>query len=384
MSGKPIYLDFNATTPVAPQVLEAMLPYLGAEFGNPSSGYGLGRRARDAVEAARADVAALIGAHADEIVFTSGGTEASNHAIRGMAAAAAKDRRRIVTTTVEHPATAMTCGRLEREGFEVVRVGVDSTGRVDLDAMAAMINRNTALVTIIHAQNEIGTLQPLASVSDMAKAKGVTVHGDAAQSLGKVPVHVDDLGVDLLSIAGHKLYAPKGIGALYVRRGMLLAPLLDGAGQELALRPGTENVPYIVGLGTACRLAEEQLEQGRQRMATLRDVLQGELQQRVPNLFIVGHSVERLPNTLNVLFPGVRGSDLLEAVPGICASTGSACHAGDPKPSSVLLALGLPPEEALGAVRLSLGRTTLGEEILTTAALLAEAWLRLRREGREA
>ncbi len=376
MSGKAIYLDFNATTPVAREVLEAMLPYFGEEFGNPSSAYPLGRRARDAVEAARGEVARLIGARAEEIVFTGGGTEASNHAIRGVAAAAA-ERRRVVTSMVEHPATAMTCGRLERDGFEIVRIGVDRTGRVDLREMAAKIDRSTALVTIIHAQNEIGTLQPVAQVSELARAKGAVVHADAAQSVGKVPVDVDALGVSLLSIAGHKLYAPKGIGALYIRHGTGLGPLVDGAGQEHGMRPGTENVPYIVGLGVACRIARERLGRGMASVAALRDLLEADLKRQVPGLVVTGHPTERLPNTLNVLFPGVLGGELLDAVPNVWASTGSACHAGDPTPSSVLLALGFPAGQALGAVRLSLGRTTTEADVSTAARSLGEAWSRL-------
>jgi cysteine desulfurase len=369
---KPINLDHNATTPIDPAVLDAMLPYLREEFGNPSSAHAVGRRARDAVENARAQVAALIGAHPDEITFTSGGTEASNIAIRG-AAKHDPTRRTIVTTTIEHPATDACCALLEREGHEIRRVAPRPDGRVTADAVSAAIDQATALVTVIHAQNEIGTLQPVAEISPISRKHGALVHADVAQSLGKVPVDVDALGVDLLSVAGHKLYAPKGIGVLYQRRGFTLPSVLVGAGQEHGRRPGTENVPYIVGLGEACRLAAENARRADGIAARAHELL-ALLQREVPGLTLVGHPTDRLPNTLNVLFPGVSGRRVLEACPGVLASTGSACHADREDPSAILLALGIAPDAALGAVRLSLGRHTTRDDIATAADRLAAGW----------
>ena len=370
---RPINLDHNATTPVDPDVLAAMLPFLREDFGNPSSAPAAGRRAHDAVETARAEVAALIGARADEIVFTSGGTEASNIAIRGAATRDPK-RRAIVTTTIEHPATEACCALLERDGHPAWRVPPQPDGRVSAQAVAAMIGDDTALVTIIHAQNEVGTLQPLAEIARAAHAKGALMHADAAQSVGKVPVDVAALGLDLLTVAGHKLYAPKGIGVLYMRRGLDLPPLIVGAGQEHGRRPGTENVAGIVALGEACRLARLRLERGTQELAALARDLLARLQREVPGLVLVGHPTDRLPNTLNVLFPGVSGRRVLDACPGVLASTGSACHADREDPSSILLALGIDPQAALGAVRLSLGYATTRDDIETAARRLGEAW----------
>jgi cysteine desulfurase len=370
---QPIYLDHNATTPVDPDVLAAMLPFLREEFGNPSSAHALGRRAREAVEAARAEVAASIGAQHDEIVFTGGGTEASNMAIRG-GVRIAPARRGVVTSTIEHPATEECCRLVAAEGCEVRRVAPRADGRLDPQAIIDAIDGCTALVTLIHAQNEIGTLQPIAAVAPAARARGALVHADAAQSLGKVPVDVDGLGVDLLSIAGHKLYAPKGIGALYVRRGVDLAPVLVGAGQEHGRRPGTENVAFIVGLGAACRIAGARLTRAEPRLRSLSDELLARLQRDVPGLVAVGHRQDRLPNTLNVLFPGVSGRRLLEACPGVYASTGSACHADSEEPSAILTALGIAREAALGAVRLSLGRSTTAADVAAAAERLADTW----------
>ena len=280
-----LYFDFNATTPVAAEVREAMMPYLGERFGNPSSDSRLGRAAREAVEAARAEVAALIGARPDEIVFTGGGTEASNLAIRGAGLA---DGAAVVTSAIEHPATEACCALLERAGRSVRRVAPRADGVLDPDDLARAIDGATGLVTLIHAQNEIGTLQPVAAAAALARAAGALVHADAAQSLGKVPVDVTALGVDLLSIAGHKLYAPKGVGALFVRRGVSLRPVLVGAGQERGLRPGTENVPYIVALGVACRLARGTLAETGARLARLTAGLLARLRAEVPGLVLVG------------------------------------------------------------------------------------------------
>jgi cysteine desulfurase len=370
---KPVYLDYNATTPVDPDVLKAMLPYLGDEFGNPSSAHALGRRARDAVEAARGEVASLIGAMPDEILFTSGGTEANNIAIRGTASAN-RARNAIVTTAIEHPATEACCAYLESQGKKVTRVAPNVDATVDPEKFIAAIDDNTALATIIHAQNETGTIQPVAEISAAARRRSTTIHADAAQSVGKIAVDVDELGVDLLSIAGHKLYAPKGIGALYIRRGIDLPPLLLGAGQEHGRRPGTENVAFIVGLGEACGIAKRKLQTGLHELKSLADELYARLKREIPGLRVAGHPVQRLPNTLNVLFPHVSGRRLLENCPGVLASNGSACHADSEEPSAILTVLGIPAHEALGSVRLSLGRHTSGADIEIAASQLVTAW----------
>jgi len=376
MSAAPIYLDYNATTPVDPAVLDAMLPYLQGEFGNPSSAHGLGGRAHDAVEAARAEVAALIGAVPDEIVFTSGGTEASNIAIRGAVRIDAK-RRAVVTSMIEHPATEACCAFLEGEGHKVTRVPAQADGLIDPARVATAIDDDTALVTIIHAQNEIGTIQPIKDIAAAARRRGALVHVDAAQSVGKIAVDVEELGADLLSIAGHKLYAPKGVGVLYVRRGTAVPPLLLGAGQERGRRPGTENVPYIVALGEACRIAGALLEREATRLSALAGELFAALKRDIPGIVLVGHPTRRLPNTLNVLFPDASGRQVLEQCPRVMASTGSACHAGSEEPSAILTALGIVRGKALGAVRLSLGRSTKEDDIAAAARALAQAWQRV-------
>ncbi|WP_137046146.1 cysteine desulfurase family protein [Pseudolabrys sp. FHR47] len=367
-----VYLDSNATTPIEPAVLEAMLPYLREHFGNPSSAHALGHAAHAAVDKAHAQVASLIGAAPDEIVFTSGGTEASNMAIRGAAAMSA--RRTIVTTNIEHPATDSCCAVLAKQGFTVKRLKSSAAGLVDAAEARALIDSDTALVTIIHAQNEIGTLQPVAEIAAIAHAAGALVHVDVAQSVGKVPVDVTALGADLLSIAGHKLYAPKGVGVLYIRRSVALPPLLVGAGQENGRRPGTENVPYMVALGEACRLAQEALPEVEPRLRALSARLLERLIYNVTGLALVGDRERRLPNTLNVLFPGVSGRQLLANCPGVLASNGSACHSDSEEPSAILLALGIPREAALGTVRLSLGRHTTESDVDAAAERLAEAW----------
>ena len=309
-----IYLDYNATSPVDPEVLDAMLPFLQGEFGNPSSSYPLGKRARDAVEEARARVASLIEAAPEEIIFTGGATEASNLAIRG-AVALGNGRSNIVTSNIEHPATAACCDLLERSGYEIRRVPAQRNGIVSSDDVASAIDDETAVVTIIHAQNEIGTIQPVARSSREAKRRGALIHTDAAQSVGKIPVSVRELGVDLLTIAGHKLYAPKGVGALYVRKGVKLPPLIVGAGQERGIRPGTENVAFIVGLGAACAIASRRLDETRKRMAELSAELLSLLKSEVPGLDLAGDSVNRLPNTLNVLFPNASATGFPKLAP---------------------------------------------------------------------
>jgi cysteine desulfurase len=369
----PVYLDHNATTPIDPGVLKAMLPYLSDDFGNPSSAHALGVRAREAVETARAEVAALIGATPDEIIFTSGGTEASNMAISG-AVRIDVSRRDIVTTTIEHPATETCCVFLNSDNHKVTRVKAESDGLVDATRVDAAIDGRTALVTIIHAQNEIGTIQPVAEIATAARRRGAFIHADAAQSVGKIPLDVKQLGVDFLSIAGHKLYAPKGVGALYVRRGVDLPPLLLGAAQERGRRPGTENVAFIVALGEACRIASVMFESEQQRLFKLADELFAGLEREIQGVVLVGRRSQRLPNTINALFPDVSGRQLLENCPQVMASTGSACHADNEDPSAVLTALGIPHDQALGAVRLSLGRGTTKEDIAAAVSSLAAAW----------
>ena len=367
-----IYLDHNATTPVAPEVLDAMLPYLRDQYGNPSSDHLPGRRAAAAVDQARARVADLIGADPGDIVFTSGGTESNNLAIRGTAAAAAPGRRRIVTTVMEHPATTAPCEHLETQGWTITRLPSTPTGSIDTAAAAAALGPEVALVTMMLAQNETGAILPVADVAAHAHRAGVVVHTDAAQAIGKIDVDVTDLNVDLLSIAGHKCYAPQGIGALYHRPGTPLTTLLRGAGQERGLRPGTENVAGIVALGVACVLAGTHLAAETERLACLRHTLWQLLNAAVPGL--VRHTPEvSLPNTLTVSFPGATGRAVLAHAPGLAASTGSACHSGHDTPSVTLLAMGVTPTTALGAVRLSLGRATTATDISTAVTILATA-----------
>jgi cysteine desulfurase len=375
----PIYLDHNATTPLLPQVVEAMLPFLTTEFGNPSSSHPLGKRAREAVEAARAHVAQLLGCDADEILFTSGGTEANNLAIRGVAEASAR-RRQCVTSVIEHPATANPCRYLERHGWTVEWLPVDPGGRALLDVAEGRVSEATALVTVMHANNETGTIQPLRELAALARRHGALVHTDAAQSVGKIPVDVGALDVDLLTVAGHKLNAPKGVGALYVRRGTELRPFLLGAGHERGLRPGTENVASIVALGRACELAHASLETRMHALAALRDRLWSVLHAAIPGLERNGDASQCLPNTLSVRFPGVRGTQVLEATPAVAASTGSACHEGHESPSGVLVAMGLGADLALQTVRLSVGNTTAAQEIDVAAAALIRGWKRERDE----
>jgi cysteine desulfurase len=378
-AGNPIYLDHNATTPILPEVVDAMLPYLREHYGNPSSSHAIGRRAHEAVERARLQVAGLLGCDHDEVIFTSGGTEANNLAIRGTVEARG-GRRHVVTTVIEHPATERPCAWLERHGVRVTRLGVDGHGRVRPEEALAVIDTDTALVTVMHSNNETGVLQPIEEIVAAAHACGAVVHTDAAQSVGKVPVDVRALGVDLLSVAGHKLYAPKGVGALYVRRGTLLLPFVLGAGHERGLRPGTENVAGIVGLGVAAEIAARELLSAAERMRRLRDELWESLSAAVPGLRLNGHASLRLPNTLNVRFPGVSGTAILDGTPEVAASTGSACHAGGERPSAVIVAMGVPPGAAVGSVRLSLGHGTTGEQADLASAALTATWRRLRAE----
>jgi len=368
-----IYLDHNATTPVLAEVLEAMLPYLTSQFGNPSSEHALGRSAAQAVHAAREQVAAALSCHPDEVVFTSGGTESNNLAIRG--AAAASSRRRVVSSTVEHPATERPLEHLRARGWTVTHVPVTPQGHVTADDVAAALGPDVALVTLMLAQNETGALMPVAQAAEAAHGVGALAHTDAAQAVGKVAITVDGLGVDLLSVAGHKCYAPKGVGALYVRRGTPLHPVLLGAGQEHGRRPGTENVAAVVGLGVALAMAQGRLPEEAVRLAGLRDELWAVLSTTVPGL--VRFTPEQaLPNTLTVGFPGVSGRDLLAATPEVAASTGSACHSGEETPSAVLLAMGVDPAVARGAVRLSLGHGTTVADVARAGRALVGAYRR--------
>jgi cysteine desulfurase len=370
----PIYLDYNATTPVAPEVAEAIIPYLLEHFGNPSSAHVFGQRAKLAVAQARAQVAALIRARADEIVFTGSATEANNLALLGVARALGRPAH-LVVSAVEHPAVMAPAKRLEESGWTVAVVPVDGCGRVSPEAVRRALRPDTALVSVMHANNEIGTLHPVAEIAAVVKAHGALMHTDAAQSAGKVPLDVAALGVDLLTLAGHKFYATKGVGALYVRAGTPLGPLLVGGEQERGLRPGTENVPAIVGLGEASRLARERLPVAASRLKALRDRLHEKLREAVPGLRLNGHPEHRLPNTLHVSFPGVAGRELLDrSASEVAASLGSACHAESDTVSGVLAALGMDAARAMGAVRLSVGWMTTEEEIDRAAAALAAAF----------
>jgi cysteine desulfurase len=373
----PIYLDYNATTPVAPQVADALQPYLRREFGNPSSAHSYGRGAHEAVEQARTDVAALIGAQPKEIVFTGCATEANNLALCGVANALRPNKKHLVISAIEHPAVLEPAQWLEAQGWEVSIVPVDRCGRVDPNDVVRALREDTALVSVMHANNEIGTIQPITAIAAIAHACGALLHTDAAQSLGKISANVEVLGVDLLTLAGHKFYATKGVGALYVRRDTPIQPFVRGAGQEHGLRPGTENVPAIVGLGVAARLAAQQQEKEASRLTLLRDQLYELLKLAIPDLTLNGHPTERLPNTLNVSFPNVSGRALLASVETeVAASVGSACHAESDAVSGVLAAMGRNSLEAMGAIRLSLGRFTTADEVSEAARALIAGWQR--------
>ncbi|MHC5036778.1 MAG: cysteine desulfurase family protein [Planctomycetota bacterium] len=357
-----IYLDANASTPLAPEVREAMAPFLKGAFGNPSSPHWAGTPAREAVERARGQIADLLACAPGEVILTSGGTESNNHAIKGVFFALRKMGNHIVTTSVEHPAVVRPCNFLQGLGAEVTVAPVDGTGRVDPEAIREGINSKTILVSVMHANNEVGTIQPIEAISRITRERGVLLHTDAAQSVGKIPTEVGALGVDLLSLAGHKVYGPKGVGALYVREGVSLEPLMHGAPHEKGRRGGTENVLLAVGLGEACALAKSL--PAMDRVKELRDrFFEGLKRIFGEEIVLNGHPTECLPNTLNVSFAGKEGAEVLASLPGVAASTGAACHAGSVELSPVLKAMGVPPEIGKGAVRFSLSRDTTEGEI---------------------
>jgi len=357
-----VYLDHNATTPVACEVLESVLPYLSGEYGNAASIHTFGQKARGAVETAREQVAALIGARAQEIVFTSGGTEADNHAIFGAVAAAgpSSSSPHVITSSIEHEAVLNACQALEEQSMDVTYLAVDPDGRVHPDELRRAVRKETALITIMHANNELGTVQPLEDIGRIAAAADVYFHTDAVQSTGKLPIDVNALGVDLLTLSGHKFYAPKGVGALYIRSGTRLRQLLYGGHHQRGFRPGTENVPGIVGLGKAAELARQSMDQDAIRISALRDRLEQGLLERVPHSRVNAANAPRTPNTANLTFHGLEGEALVIALDlkGLACSTGAACSSGAVEPSHVLTAIGLPPEEARASLRFSLGRHT--------------------------
>ena len=360
---KPIYLDYNATTPIDPRVAQAMLPFIEQHFGNPSSTHVFGVKARRAVEKARKQVAQLLGCEVYEVVFTSGGSESNNHAIKGVVLAYADKGNRVITSAIEHPAVTEVCRYVEERGYEVTYLPVDEHGLVDPRQVEDAITPETILVTIMHANNEVGTIEPIAEIAEIAHRHGVIMHSDCAQSLGKIPVNVDDLGVDLLTVAGHKIYAPKGVGALYIRSGIVPEKLIHGADHEMKRRAGTENVIEIVGLGEACAVIAEELDRHAAHMAGMRDRLEQGLRARFPDLRVNGHPQKRLPNTLSVSFRGLEANTILSELTSVAASAGAACHSDRVEVSPVLDAMGVPIEFAMGTIRFSAGRMTTAEEI---------------------
>ncbi|MBN2013212.1 selenide, water dikinase SelD [candidate division KSB1 bacterium] len=378
---KPIYLDHNATTPIAPQVADAMIPYLKEHFGNPSSLHWYGQQTKRAVEDARQQVAELLGCEIDEIIFTSGGSESNNMAIKGIAASLRRKGNHIITSQIEHPAVLNVCKYLEQHGFEVSYAPVDSQGVVDVNYIASSLKPTTILISIMHANNEVGTIQPIQEIAEYAREHRVIFHTDAAQSAGKIPVKVQQLGVDLLSIAGHKLYAPKGIGALFIRRGLKITKLIHGADHEHDVRAGTENVLEIVGLGKACELAEQNMEQHMKHMQHHRDQLWQGLKRELPTITMNGHPTQRLPNTLSVSFPGLDANTLLSELKEVAASPGAACHTNVTEPSAVLVAMKVPLDKALGTVRFSTGRMNNDERIDEAIRFIVQAVKRLQPDG---
>ncbi|MEO6143114.1 MAG: cysteine desulfurase family protein [Dermatophilaceae bacterium] len=376
LAGHPVYLDYNATTPVDPRILQVLQAALTTDFGNPSSAHSYAEGPRRLLAHARAQVAALIGAAPAQIVFTASGSEADALAIRGAVLARASTvtgRPHVITQVTEHPAVLTACQQLQRwHDVDVTYLPVDRFGRLDPADVQAAITPNTVLVSVMHANNETGTLQPIADLARITGPRGVLLHTDAAQSAGKVTIDVDQLGVDLLTAVGHKMYAPKGIAALYIRDGVTLEPLIGGGGQERGLRAGTENVAFAVALGAAADLAAHALAAGEtSRLTKLRDQLHAEITERLPHrIHLHGHPTQRLPNTLNIGIDHISGRDLLEATPGVAASTGSACHAGHDQPSTGLVALGLTPDQAASTLRLSIGRWTTPQQVIAAAQSL--------------
>ena len=365
-----IYLDHNATTPIDPIAIEIMTRYIRDEFGNPSSAYPLGLRAKEIVETARQDVASLIGCKGREVVFTSGGSESNNMALKGLVDFRKPGRYHIITSAVEHPAVLNPSLYLMELGVRVTILPVDRYGRVSPDNVEKAITPETCLISIMLANNETGTLNPIKEISKIAKEYNVPIHTDAAQAVGKINVDVNELGVDFLSIAGHKVYGPKGVGALFIREGLDLTPLIHGAGQELGNRAGTENIILAAGLGAACRVAGKRLKQDFRGIKALRDRLQEILFENIKGLVLNGHTEERLPNTLNISVPYIEGAKILEGLPSLAASTGAACHDRSVKLSHVLSAMNIPPEVGMGALRLSLGRGNDLHQIEEAAGLL--------------
>ena len=375
---KPIYLDYNATTPLDPAVIEAMRPYLEKHFGNPSSTHWYGVQTKLAVEKARKQVAELLNCDADEIVFTSGGSESNNYAIKGVAFANRDKGNHIITSSIEHPAVSEVCQFLERHGFQVTRVAVDEYGEVDLKALENAISPRTILITVMHANNEVGTIQPITEIAGIAKKHDVLMHTDAAQSVGKIPADVKELGVDLLTVAGHKLYAPKGIGALYIRHSVKLEKLMHGADHEQNLRAGTENVLEIVGLGRACEVAKQGMEKNMVHMQRLRDQLYNGLKKRFPAVKLNGHPERRLPNTLSLSFPNIEANMLLDELENVAASAGAACHSDSIDVSPTLAAMSIPDEYAMGTIRFSTGKFTTEDDIEHAISYISEATARLQ------
>jgi cysteine desulfurase len=377
---KRIYMDHSATTPVAPEVLEAMLPYFSEKFGNASSLHGYGLEAKEALEDSREKVARLLGANTEEIIFTSGGTESDNLALKGIARRSKEKGRHIITSSVEHPAILETCRNLQKEGFEVTYLPVTSEGLVDLSVLESAIRPDTILISVMHANNEIGTIQPLEEIGRIAAEKDIFLHTDAVQSVGKIAVDVNALGVDLLSLSAHKLYGPKGVGALYVRKGTRLESIVQGGGHERGLRSGTENVAGIVGLARAAELSEEGMATEGQRLTELRDRLATLVLEKVKDAWINGSMKKRLPGNLNFGFKYVEGESLLLFLDskGIAVSTGSACSSHKLEPSHVLLSLGLKPEECHGSLRITMGMSNTLEEVDFVAECITEAVDRFR------
>ncbi len=367
-----IYLDYNATTPIDPEVAEAMLPYIHGLFGNPSSGHSFGLAAREGVDQARRQVASLLGCSDDDLIFTSGGTEANNHAIKGVAWGYRHRGNHIITSSVEHPAVTEVCRYLEGRGFRVTCLPVDDLGVVDLQQVEDAITSETLLVLIMHANNEVGSIQPIAAISEIAHRHGALMHTDCAQSVGKIPVRVDDLGVDLLSVAGHKLYAPKGIGALYIRPGVQLEKLMHGANHEQDRRAGTENIIEMAGLGKACELIEQNLASYARHMAEMRDRLELGLLASSADRRVNGHPERRLPNTSSIAFRGLEADRILASLPSVAASAGAACHSDQVEVSHVLAAMNVPMDYAMGTLRFSVGRFTTEQEIDQAVAEINE------------